>query len=399
MFPIGTAEANSEQFIIINKSTNKLAFFQNGELEKIYPVGTGKTDDLTPEGTFEIVNKIKNRPYYTDNIPGGDPRNPLGDRWLGLNARGTYGTTYAIHGNNNPSSIGKYVSAGCVRMHNDDVHELFEKVNKYTKVIILKSSRSFEEIAKAHGYSLLPEIEVTINGKKQSYSQAPFIRNGRIFVPMRGIFEELGATVSWKASTRTITATNHNTTLQMTVGSKRMVLNGKEVTIDSAPEIRNGQTFVPVRVVSDALGASITWDQVNRHVTITGKVEPKPETPKEPEPVKAKVIINGKEQEFTQDPIIINGVTMVPMRGVFTSLGATVVWNQAAQTVTARKNDTVIELKVDSTIAKLNGVDIQLDQPLKNINGHTVVPIRFVSEALGARVSWDQATRTVEILE
>ncbi|MED4267070.1 L,D-transpeptidase [Priestia megaterium] len=57
------------------------------------------------------MNKIKNRPYYTGHIPGGNPRNPLGKRWLGLNANGTYGgDTYGIHDNNNESSSGKYVS-------------------------------------------------------------------------------------------------------------------------------------------------------------------------------------------------------------------------------------------------------------------------------------------------
>jgi len=57
------------------------------------------------------VNKIKNRPYYTGHIPGGNPRNPLGKRGLGLNANGTYGgDTYGTHDNNNESSIGKYVS-------------------------------------------------------------------------------------------------------------------------------------------------------------------------------------------------------------------------------------------------------------------------------------------------
>jgi lipoprotein-anchoring transpeptidase ErfK/SrfK len=108
------AATESSTLIIVNKETNELAYFKNGLLERTFPVGTGEKPEYTPEGTFSIVNKIKNRPYYTDNIPGGDPRNPLGDRWLGLDANGTYGTTYAIHGNNNPDSIGNYVSAGCM---------------------------------------------------------------------------------------------------------------------------------------------------------------------------------------------------------------------------------------------------------------------------------------------
>lgn len=152
-------EADSNQLIIINKQTNQLAFFENGQLVRTFKVATGKYDRQTPVGTFPIVNKIKNRPYYTDNIPGGDPRNPLGDRWLGLSARGTYGTTYAIHGNNNPASIGTYASKGCVRMYDDEVRWLFDRVNLYTNVIITNSSSSFEAIAASNGYSAYSKLE------------------------------------------------------------------------------------------------------------------------------------------------------------------------------------------------------------------------------------------------
>ncbi|GHH98040.1 L,D-transpeptidase family protein [Neobacillus kokaensis] len=145
------AESNS-QFIIINKQTNILAFYQDGKLVRTFKVATGRTRSLTPEGKFRIVNKIVNRPYYKHNIPGGDPRNPLGNRWMGLEARGTYGTTYGIHGNNNESSIGKYVSSGCVRMHNGEVRWLFSRVNNYTPVVITYSSSSFDTIALANGY-------------------------------------------------------------------------------------------------------------------------------------------------------------------------------------------------------------------------------------------------------
>ncbi|MRX54111.1 hypothetical protein HMPREF3291_19785 [Bacillus sp. HMSC76G11] len=140
------------QLIIINKSTNKLAFFDSGKLVKVFNVATGRNNSFTPEGTFPIVNKIKNRPYYKDKIPGGDSRNPLGDRWLGLHALGTNGTTYAIHGNSNPNSIGTYASAGCIRMHNEEIRYLFDLVHTGTSVLILHSNQSFEAIAAANNY-------------------------------------------------------------------------------------------------------------------------------------------------------------------------------------------------------------------------------------------------------
>ena len=140
-------EKQVSQLIIINKAINRLAFYENGKLVKEFKVATGRSQELTPEGKFKIVNKIVNRPYYKENIPGGDPRNPLGNRWLGLNAKGTWGTTYAIHGNSNPASIGTYASSGCVRMYDEEVEWLFDHVQKNTTVFITSSNKSFNDIA------------------------------------------------------------------------------------------------------------------------------------------------------------------------------------------------------------------------------------------------------------
>nr|WP_224771221.1 peptidoglycan-binding protein [Metabacillus idriensis] len=167
---LSSASAAGSKFIIINKSNNQLAYYENSQLKKVFRVGTGRSQSLTPEGKFKIVNKIVNRPYYTDNIPGGDPRNPLGNRWLGLNARGTWGTTYAIHGNNNPSSIGGYVSSGCVRMYDNEVEWLFSQVPTNTPVIITSSGKSFDSIAASYGYkttpsSVSPSVPAMNNGQ------------------------------------------------------------------------------------------------------------------------------------------------------------------------------------------------------------------------------------------
>jgi glucan-binding YG repeat protein/lysophospholipase L1-like esterase len=164
---VPTQAASSSQLIIINKKTNTLAFYDSGKLVKTFSVATGRTKDQTPEGKFRIVTKIKNRPYYTGHIPGGDPRNPLGDRWMGLETRGTYGDTYGIHGTKNENSIGKYITQGCVRMHNDEIRWLYDQVQLYTNVVITTSDSSFDEIAKANGYSI--NSWVLKNGKWYFY--------------------------------------------------------------------------------------------------------------------------------------------------------------------------------------------------------------------------------------
>ncbi|MBN2981889.1 MULTISPECIES: L,D-transpeptidase [Cohnella] len=129
-----------EHFIVIDKSLNKLFYYQEGELIDTFAVATGKKPSYTPEGLFVIHEKIKNRPYYKEKIKGGDPKNPLGDRWLGLEVTVNGKTSYAygIHGTNNEKSIGKYVSAGCIRMYNKDVRWLFEQVEDDTPVLIRK---------------------------------------------------------------------------------------------------------------------------------------------------------------------------------------------------------------------------------------------------------------------
>jgi lipoprotein-anchoring transpeptidase ErfK/SrfK len=113
-------------------------------------VATGKTTKLTPEGSFYIREKIKNRPYYKEKIKGGDPKNPLGDRWLGISAKENGTFPYAIHGNNNENTIGKYVSAGCIRMHNKEVRELYDKIQVKTKVVITTSTKDFAVLAQPH---------------------------------------------------------------------------------------------------------------------------------------------------------------------------------------------------------------------------------------------------------
>jgi len=92
-------------------------------------------------------------------------------------------------------------------------------------------------------------------------------------VPLRIIAEAFFARVSWDPSDRSITITNCTSQSRFTVGSKKVEIIGmgevKTTTIDSPPEIRSGKTFIPLRAVSDILGASIAWEQKTKTVTIT----------------------------------------------------------------------------------------------------------------------------------
>ncbi|MDO4540381.1 MAG: N-acetylmuramoyl-L-alanine amidase [Syntrophomonadaceae bacterium] len=109
------------------------------------------------------------------------------------------------------------------------------------------------------------------------------------------------------------------------------------------------------------------------------------------------VLLNGQAMSFEVAPIIENGRTLVPLRAIFEALGATVSWDEATRTVTAAKGETVIVLPIGSLSPTVNGVAYPLDTAATIVNDRTLAPLRFVGEALGSTVSWDDATRTVDI--
>lgn len=112
-----------------------------------------------------------------------------------------------------------------------------------------------------------------------------------------------------------------------------------------------------------------------------------------------KLFINDTQYFMNPEPYIKDGRTLVPMRRVFEVLGANVSWNEAEQSVTAIKGITEIKLNIGSKTAYKNGKPVELEVPAEIMasTGRTMVPLRFVSEALGCSVDWVGATRTITI--
>ena len=140
-----------DKYIIIEKDSRMLYFYHYGKLNKRYPIATGKDPTFTPEGRFQIVQKAILIPDDQNSPPAasGNYNPQLGSRWLGLgipphadkrdsdpDPRAPQGAKYGIHGTDDPSSIGKHISGGCIRMHNHHVEELYEEVDLGTVVEI-----------------------------------------------------------------------------------------------------------------------------------------------------------------------------------------------------------------------------------------------------------------------
>lgn len=110
--------------IVISIADRKLAVFEGVELKRTWDVAVGKPSSPSPVGEFRIATRVKNPTWYGPRGPvAPGPANPVGTRWIGLSLKG-----YGIHGTNAPKSIGTAASKGCIRMHRDDVEELFSLI-------------------------------------------------------------------------------------------------------------------------------------------------------------------------------------------------------------------------------------------------------------------------------
>jgi lipoprotein-anchoring transpeptidase ErfK/SrfK len=119
--------------ILVDKSQNRLYLKDGNDLLKVYEVSTG-VDNSSPVGTFTIKDKLENPVWFHKGVvvPPESPDNVLGTRWLGFDLAG-----YGIHGTVEPDKIGQQVTAGCVRMRNEEVEELYSIVPVGTQVTIV----------------------------------------------------------------------------------------------------------------------------------------------------------------------------------------------------------------------------------------------------------------------
>jgi len=111
-----------------------------------------------------------------------------------------------------------------------------------------------------------------------------------------------------------------------------------------------------------------------------------------------RVVLNGEELAFDVQPRIVNDRVMVPMRGIFESLGAEIEWEDSTRTMRATRADRVIVMRLDDGIMRVNQNGFELDAAPLSVYGRTMVPIRAIADGLDATVNWDPDTQTVDIV-
>lgn len=112
-------------------------------------------------------------------------------------------------------------------------------------------------------------ISVYLNGEKMSFDSPPVVQNDTTLVPMRAIFEALGATVDYDAASQTVSGTKNNKVVKLTLNSKTAYVDGVSTTLSVAAKTINGRTMVPLRFISESLDCSVVWNGTESSITIT----------------------------------------------------------------------------------------------------------------------------------
>ncbi|KAB2336721.1 gamma-D-glutamyl-meso-diaminopimelate peptidase [Cytobacillus depressus] len=157
----------------------------------------------------------------------------------------------------------------------------FDRIWNQNKYMGLYAASESNKLYLARGGKPKPkEVSVNIDSQLIKFDQSALLMDGSTLVPIRGVFEHLGATVEWIQATNTIRAKSGSTNIELKVGSKLMLVDGKSITLGVAPQVINNRTLIPLRAVSEALGAYVSWDGATSTVYIISppikEVEPPP---------------------------------------------------------------------------------------------------------------------------
>lgn len=316
--------------VIINKSSNTLYFLKDGVTEESYPVATGKTVDLTPNGRFKIVVKFKNPRWggagVSDPIAGGAPNNPLGTRWIGISYGG--GGRYGVHGNSNPRSIGTYASLGCVRMFNEDVEKFYDKVKMNTPIWIgneeilesygvkFKSNYREKEIVKEENIPQ-PKINVQLNGQIIELKDPIINRNGTTYYPFREILQLINAQVIWDSEDKRVIGILDDNYIEFKLNSNEYVNNYEYKYLPEGQKVftNNDKTYIPIRNLMEGLGYEVYWEESTSTIILNAILSEDNEI-KENDQIKkdgeAQENIDIQEDGETQENIEIQEESQIP---------------------------------------------------------------------------------------
>lgn len=218
---------------------------------------------------------------------------PDGITSIGNSAFGNRSDITSIKLPNSLTSIEDSGFSNCVNLSTMVIPDSVTKIansafaNNKNLVIYGSAGSTAEEYAKANNIlfstkkaPIAPKpITINVNNKPISFDQEPILQEGRTLVPVRAISDALGAKTSWNAKAKKVTVEKAGIICTMHLGDKKYVVNGESKIMDVAAQTIGGRILVPARVIAEIFGADVQWDAENRNITIALDTSPSPLTP------------------------------------------------------------------------------------------------------------------------
>lgn len=318
--------------LVINIPSFTLTYFLDGKEVKKYPVAVGKPTAPTPVGSFRIINKVMNPTWYPPlggrPVPPG-PANPLGRYWLGFLPSG-----YGLHGNNNPSSIGKAVSLGCVRLRNEDVEELFSLIPVGTPLTITYATMGLETDP--------------VSGQTCLVFYPDIYRRGTPTVEeVAARLNELGLAGRYTPGEikSALLASRYGASF-ISLGT-RVRIAGEEVAVETA--VVSGETLLAVRPVLTAFRLPVAWD--------------------------------------ARQQAVVSGETILPVHLVGRRSFARLSDLERVLAIRSAWNEEEKVLELFQWVTKVNGRELRTGAWYED--GQVWLPVGSVARALGKKVTWD----------
>lgn len=307
-----------ENGVVLNLPELRLYFFKEGKLVVSYPVTAGRFSMRTPIGNYKIISKVVNPTWSPPPWAGIDhpvppgPHNPLGDRWIGLNADGV-----GLHSTNAPASIGKFVSHGCVRMYPWHVSKLFKMVEVGMPVHIIykpvkigmnrgrlylevhpdfyrrggaalddvnalldrlqiregvdekKIQRIFESARGIPEPIFGEELEMFLDGNPVELEWPVLLKDGMFYVHLSELAMQTGLDVVWDEEEQRLHVGRNGQSLTYEVNTNSIYLGGQLLGQGQYLLQVRGELFVPLKYTLQALSFPFAFDLKKKTVNIT----------------------------------------------------------------------------------------------------------------------------------
>lgn len=217
--------------------------------------------------------------------------------------------------------------------------------------------------AQSYSFAETSQIRVYIDEEEMTFTDMkPYLSKNRVLVPVRLISEQLGATVEWDQSKRIVTIIKGNDVISFNINYPRMTKNGTSYSMDTAAAMINGRVMVPLRFVSEQLGVGVTWEAETRSVLIDTNAENIPITTPSKQDVNKLILDMAKE-----NPIYINGILVANK-----SYPLPQDYNPGENT-TARKAFNIMQAS-----AKLEGVNVYISSGFRSYSHQINTYNRYV---------------------